>query len=119
MSHKSLPAVGYLKIPEDGDPYLEGYKCGNCGAIFLGEYTPEVFGDYCAGSNDVLPTVGSAKFSSPLGVQDFVKRSNIIKCSEKSSKVLAEHASVIANAEGLFSHKESASFRKSKVTSDE
>ena len=54
----------------------------NAGAIFLGEYSPEVFGDYCAGPNHVLPTSGSAKFSSPLGVYDFQKRSSIIKISK-------------------------------------
>ena len=84
---------------ENSEKYLG--KIQNAGAIFLGEYTPEVFGDYCAGSNHVLPTVGTAKFSSPLGVYDFQKRSNIIQCSKESSKILAEHATVIANAEGL------------------
>ena len=95
---------------ENSEDYLD--KIENAGAIFLGEYTPEVFGDYCAGTNHVLPTVGTAKFSSPLGVYDFQKRSNIIKCSKESSKILAKHATVIANAEGLFSHKESAALRK-------
>ena len=97
---------------ENSEKYLG--KIQNAGAIFLGEYTPEVFGDYCAGSNHVLPTVGTAKFSSPLGVYDFQKRSNIIQCSKESSKILAEHATVIANAEGLFSHKDSAALRKGK-----
>ena len=95
---------------ENSEDYLD--KIENAGAIFLGEYTPEVFGDYCAGTNHVLPTVGTAKFSSPLGVYDFQKRSNIIKCSRESSKILAKHATVIANAEGLFSHKDSATLRK-------
>ena len=97
---------------ENSEKYLD--KIQNAGAVFLGEYTPEVFGDYCAGSNHVLPTVGTAKFSSPLGVYDFQKRSNIIQCSKESSKILAEHATVIANAEGLFSHKDSAALRKGK-----
>ena len=95
---------------ENSEDYLD--KIENAGAIFLGEYTPEVFGDYCAGSNHVLPTAGTAKFSSPLGVYDFQKRSNVIKCSKKSSKILAKHSAVIANSEGLFSHKESAALRK-------
>ena len=95
---------------ENSENYLD--KIENAGAIFLGEYTPEVFGDYCAGTNHVLPTVGTAKFSSPLGVYDFQKRSNIIKCTKESSKILAKHAIVIANAEGLFSHKDSAFKRK-------
>jgi histidinol dehydrogenase len=98
---------------ENSEDYLD--KIENAGAIFLGEYTPEVFGDYCAGTNHVLPTVGTAKFSSPLGVYDFQKRSNIIKCSKNSSKILSKHATVIANAEGLFSHKESAFLRKGDV----
>ena len=97
---------------ENSEKYLD--KIQNAGAVFLGEYTPEVFGDYCAGSNHVLPTVGTAKFSSPLGVYDFQKRSNIIQCSKESSKILAKHATVIANAEGLFSHKDSAALRKGK-----
>ena len=102
---------------QKSDDYLN--KVTNAGAIFLGEYTPEVFGDYCAGSNHVLPTVGTAKFSSPLGVHDFQKRSNVIKCSEDASKILAEHSSVIANAEGLYSHKDSASLRKLKAKINE
>ena len=102
---------------QKSDDYLN--KVTNAGAIFLGEYTPEVFGDYCAGSNHVLPTVGTAKFSSPLGVHDFQKRSNVIKCSEDASKILAEHSSVIANAEGLYSHKDSASLRKLKAKNNE
>ena len=73
---------------ENSEDYLD--KIENAGAIFLGEYTPEVFGDYCAGTNHVLPTVGTAKFSSPLGVYDFQKRSNIIKCTKESSKILAK-----------------------------
>ena len=97
---------------ENSENYLD--KIQNAGAVFLGEYTPEVFGDYCAGSNHVLPTVGTAKFSSPLGVYDFQKRSNIIQCSKESSKILAKHATVIANAEGLFSHKDSAALREEK-----
>ena len=97
---------------ENSERYLD--KIQNAGAVFLGEYTPEVFGDYCAGSNHVLPTVGTAKFSSPLGVYDFQKRSNIIQCSKESSKILAKHATVIANSEGLFSHKDSAALRKGK-----
>ena len=55
----------------------------NAGAIFLGENSPEVFGDYCAGPNHVLPTSGSARFSSPLGVYDFLKRSSVINISKK------------------------------------
>ena len=116
ISNDLAPEHLQLSI-ENSEKYVN--KIENAGAIFLGEYTPEVFGDYCAGSNHVLPTVGTAKFSSPLGVYDFQKRSNIIKCSAESSQILAKHASVIANAEGLFSHKDSAVLRKHKGKKDE
>ena len=116
ISNELAPEHLQLSI-EDSEQYLN--KIENAGAIFLGEYTPEVFGDYCAGSNHVLPTVGTAKFSSPLGVQDFQKRSNVIQCSKDSSKILARHAAIIANAEGLYSHKDSASLRKNNEEDDE
>jgi histidinol dehydrogenase len=116
ISNELAPEHLQLSI-EDSEKYLN--KIENAGAIFLGEYTPEVFGDYCAGSNHVLPTVGTAKFSSPLGVQDFQKRSNVIKCSKDSSKILARHSAIIANAEGLYSHKDSAILRKNNEEDDE
>ena len=111
ISNDIAPEHLQLSI-KNSNKYLD--KIENAAAIFLGEYTPEVFGDYCAGSNHVLPTVGTAKFSSPLGVYDFQKRSNIIQCSEESAILLAKHATVLANAEGLFSHKDSASLRNNK-----
>ena len=111
ISNDIAPEHLQLSI-KNSNKYLD--KIENAGAIFLGEYTPEVFGDYCAGSNHVLPTVGTAKFSSPLGVYDFQKRSNIIQCSKESAILLAKHATVLANAEGLFSHKDSASLRNNK-----
>ena len=111
ISNDIAPEHLQLSI-QNSNKYLD--KIENAGAIFLGEYTPEVFGDYCAGSNHVLPTVGTAKFSSPLGVYNFQKRSNIIQCSEESAILLAKHATVLANAEGLFSHKDSASLRNNK-----
>ena len=86
-------------------------KVNNAGAIFLGESSPEVFGDYCAGPNHVLPTSGSARFSSPLGVYDFQKRSSIIKLSKELASELSKIASSIATAEGLIAHAESARFR--------
>ena len=116
ISNNIAPEHLQLSV-ENSDNYLDKIKYA--GAIFLGEYTPEVFGDYCAGSNHVLPTSGTAKFSSPLGVYDFQKRSNIIQCSEESSQILAKHASVIANAEGLYSHRDSADLRKYKGKKDE
>jgi len=83
----------------------------NAGAIFLGEYSPEVFGDYCAGPNHVLPTSGSAKFSSPLGVEDFQKRSSIINVSKKTAAHLSKISISIALAEGLQAHALSAKYR--------
>ena len=116
ISNELAPEHLQLSI-KNSEEYIKEVK--NAGAIFLGEYSPEVFGDYCVGSNHVLPTIGTAKFSSPLGVYNFQKRSSVIKCSKESSKVLAKHASTLANAEGLFSHKESAMLRSLKDEDNE
>jgi histidinol dehydrogenase len=83
----------------------------HAGAIFIGRYTAEALGDYCAGPNHVLPTSGTARFASPLGVYDFQKRSSIIDCSAKGASVLAGTASVIARGEGLTAHARSAEYR--------
>ena len=83
----------------------------NAGAIFMGRYTAEALGDYCAGPNHVLPTSGTARFSSPLGVYDFQKRSSIIYCSALGADKLAGIASVLARGEGLDAHARSAEFR--------
>ena len=90
----------------------------HAGAIFLGRYTSESLGDYCAGPSHVLPTSGTARFSSALGVYDFQKRSSIINCSESAARELAETASVLANAEGLIAHARAAEFRNKKQGSD-
>lgn len=82
----------------------------HAGAIFLGRHTPEALGDYCAGPNHVLPTSGTARFSSPLGVYDFQKRSSLIRCSEKAA-VLGKTASVLARSESLTAHALSAELR--------
>jgi histidinol dehydrogenase len=84
----------------------------HAGAIFMGHYTAEVLGDYCAGPNHVLPTARTARFSSPLGVYDFQKRSSLIMCSETSASSLATTASILARGEGLSAHARSAEFRK-------
>ncbi len=84
----------------------------HAGAIFLGNYSAEVLGDYCAGPNHVLPTAGTARFSSALGVYDFQKRSSLIQCTESSASGLADTASVLARQEGLTAHARSAEFRK-------
>ncbi len=85
----------------------------NAGAIFMGRYTPEALGDYCAGPNHVLPTSGSARFSSPLGVYDFQKRSSVINASAAGAQALAPVAAKLAEAEGLSAHGLSASLRVS------
>ena len=84
----------------------------HAGAIFLGNYSSEALGDYCAGPNHVLPTSGTARFSSPLGVYDFQKRSSLIGATAASARVLGEIASCLALAEGLQAHASSASFRQ-------
>ena len=83
----------------------------HAGAIFMGRYTAEVLGDYCAGPNHVLPTSRTARFSSPLGVYDFQKRSSVIMCTENSVQELANVASTIAHGEGLTAHARSAEYR--------
>jgi histidinol dehydrogenase len=83
----------------------------NAGAIFMGRYTAEALGDYCAGPNHVLPTSGTARFSSPLGVYDFQKRSSLIHCSATGASTLAEIASILARGEGLDGHARSAEYR--------
>ncbi|MGZ5907081.1 MAG: histidinol dehydrogenase [Reyranella sp.] len=83
----------------------------HAGAIFMGRYTPEALGDYCAGPNHVLPTSGTARFSSPLGVYDFQKRSSLIGCSAAGASALAQVASTLARGEGLEAHARSAEYR--------
>ena len=86
-------------------------KIRHAGAIFLGIHTPEALGDYCAGPNHVLPTSGTARFSSPLGVYDFQKRSSLIALGPTVASSLARQASVLARAEGLEAHARSAEYR--------
>ena len=93
----------------DADCWVD--KIRNAGAIFIGPYTSESLGDYCAGPNHVLPTSGSARFSSPLGVYDFQKRTSLIRVSQKGARALGQVASVLAQGEGLPAHARSASLR--------
>lgn len=93
----------------DPDPWVE--KIHHAGAIFIGHYTSESLGDYCAGPNHVLPTSGSARFSSPLGVYDFQKRTSLIKVSPVGAQTLGRIASTLAHGEGLPAHAKSAEFR--------
>jgi histidinol dehydrogenase len=83
----------------------------HAGAIFMGRHTAEAIGDYCAGPNHVLPTSGTARFSSPLGVYDFQKRSSIIHCSPQGASELGKVASVLARGESLEAHARSAEYR--------
>ena len=92
--------------PHRWEPLLK-----HAGAIFLGAYTSESLGDYCAGPNHVLPTSGTARFSSPLGVYDFQKRSSLIEVSEQGAQTLGKIASVLAHGEGLQAHARAAEMR--------
>lgn len=93
------------------DPVAMSKKIKHAGAIFMGRYTAEALGDYCAGPNHVLPTSRTARFSSPLGVYDFQKRSSLIMCSADGASELGKTASVIARGEGLTAHARSAEYR--------
>ena len=93
----------------DPQHWVDGVR--HAGAIFLGSHTPEAFGDYCAGPNHVLPTGRTARFSSPLGVYDFQKRTSVIGCSPRGAQRLAGVASTLARGEGLTAHARSAELR--------
>lgn len=86
-------------------------KIKHAGAIFMGRFTAEALGDYCAGPNHVLPTSRTARFSSPLGVYDFQKRSSLIMCSAEGANMLGQVAGVLADGEGLQAHAASARYR--------
>ncbi len=96
--------------PHRWEPLLK-----HAGAIFLGAYTSESLGDYCAGPNHVLPTSGTARFSSPLGVYDFQKRSSLIEVSEAGAQVLGPIAATLAYGEGLQAHAQAAQMRLRKA----
>lgn len=93
------------------EPQMLAQKIRHAGAIFMGRFTAEALGDYCAGPNHVLPTAGTARFSSPLGVYDFQKRSSLIMSTATSTLELANIASVLARGEGLTAHACSAELR--------
>jgi histidinol dehydrogenase len=93
------------------DPQTMAKQIRHAGAIFMGRYTAEALGDYCAGPNHVLPTSRTARFSSPLGVYDFQKRSSLIMCSADGASELGKTASVLARGEGLTAHARSAEYR--------
>jgi histidinol dehydrogenase len=93
----------------DPTPWVSTLR--HAGAIFIGHYTSESLGDYCAGPNHVLPTSGSARFSSPLGVYDFQKRTSLIQVSKAGAQTLGRIARTLAEGEGLPAHAQSAAFR--------
>lgn len=96
------------------DPQSMAMRVRHAGAIFMGRYTAEVLGDYCAGPNHVLPTSRTARFSSPLGVYDFQKRSSLIHCSAEGASTLGKTAAILAHGEGLTAHARSAEVRIKK-----
>ena len=100
------------------DPEALLPRLSNAGAIFLGHYSSEAIGDYCAGPNHVLPTARAARFSSPLGVYDFQKRSSVIGVSKAAAQVLGRTAMTLARGEGLAAHARSAEYRLSDLLSD-
>jgi len=103
-------AAEHLEIfTEDADQLAD--QISNAGAIFIGQYSSESLGDYCAGPSHVLPTSGTARFSSPLGVYDFQKRTSIIKVSEQGAQTIGKNASVLARGESLTAHARSAEYR--------
>ncbi|HUW98494.1 MAG TPA: histidinol dehydrogenase [Acidiferrobacter sp.] len=94
---------------DDADAWVDRVR--HAGAIFMGRYTAESLGDYCAGPNHVLPTSGTARFSSPLGVYDFQKRTSLVYCTPRGASVLGKTASILARGEGLTAHARSAECR--------
>ena len=111
ISNRIAPEHLELSV-EDPESILDDIK--HAGAIFMGKYSSEALGDYCAGTNHVLPTSSTARFSSPLGVYDFTKRSSIVMASKEGAKKLGETASVLAFGEGLEAHAKSALYRTNK-----
>lgn len=103
-------AAEHLEIMTHDDETIAS-QIHHAGAIFLGEYTPEAIGDYVGGSNHVLPTARSARFSSGLGVPDYMKRTSLLKCGREQLKALGNHAIVLGKAEGLLAHARSVSIR--------
>lgn len=113
MSLVNRIAPEHLELSMDQpEQYLPRIR--HAGAIFMGRYTSESLGDYCAGPNHVLPTAGTARFSSPLGVYDFMKRSSVIYCSEAGAREQGKYASILARSESLQAHALAAELRLEK-----
>lgn len=111
ISNRIAPEHLELSV-ENPESLLDSIK--HAGAIFMGKYTCEALGDYCAGPNHVLPTSGTARFSSPLGVYDFQKKSSMIMASRESANTLGKIAATLADGEGLQAHALSAKYRVNK-----
>jgi len=111
ISNKIAPEHLELSV-ENPEALLDSIK--HAGAIFMGKYTCEALGDYCAGPNHVLPTSGTARFSSPLGVYDFQKKTSLIMASYESANTLGKIAATLADGEGLQAHAQSAKYRLNK-----
>ncbi|MDB2349592.1 histidinol dehydrogenase [Alphaproteobacteria bacterium] len=115
LSHKIINKIGpeHLHLQSsESEEILK--KVNNAGGIFLGSYSTEAFGDYVAGTNHILPTSGAAKFSSGLGVIDFMKKSSLVEINEKSFNNLSKHVKNIADVENLDAHKLSVTIRQTK-----
>jgi histidinol dehydrogenase len=93
------------------NPAAIASRIRNAGAVFLGSWSSEAIGDYCAGPNHVLPTAGTARFSSPLGVYDFQKRTSVIGVSRAGAEKLGRIAAILADGEGLPAHQRAAEMR--------
>lgn len=106
-------APEHLEImTSDPESLLDSIK--NAGAVFMGKWTPEPLGDYSAGPNHVLPTGGTARFSSPLGVYDFIKRTSVLSFTQKAFNSIAKTVELLANSEGLEAHAETVRVRKKR-----
>ena len=108
LSNRIAPEHLELMVAQP-EPLLDQVR--HAGAIFVGAHSAEALGDYCVGPNHVLPTAGTARFSSPLGVYDFQKRSSLIRLSSRGAGEMASIASVLARCEGLDAHARSAEYR--------
>ncbi|MCI5583062.1 MAG: histidinol dehydrogenase [Anaeroplasma sp.] len=110
IEYANMIAPEHLELAmDDANNYIEKIK--NAGAIFIGHYSPEALGDYMAGPNHVLPTVGTSRFFSPLGVDDFIKKSSLIQFTKESANMLISDVDTFAMAEGLEMHALSARVR--------
>ncbi len=111
IANRIAPEHLEISVADSAQANVYAAQIRHAGAIFIGAYTSESLGDYCAGPNHVLPTSGTARFSSPLGVYDFQKRSSMIQVSEAGAQTLGQIASTLAHGEGLTAHARSAEFR--------